>query len=197
MRWWEEQKPSVKQLVKGLVARGQLFVDGGWSQHDEGCLHFSTMIDQSAFGNRFLVNALNVVPSIGWHLDVFGHTGTQAALLSAEAGFDALYFARIDYQDRDTRRRDGKMEMIWRGSPSLGKSADVFTGALAQGAYCAPSQFSWVGENLIPSKFDGEPLCTDPKIGRGCWWRLVRRCRGETSRRVCILCKGAEHLLTG
>ena len=79
-------------MVRGLVKRGQLkFVDGGWSQHDEGCAHFSTMLDQTAFGSAFLSAELGVRPTIGWHLDVFGHTATQAALLSAEVGFDALW----------------------------------------------------------------------------------------------------------
>ena len=36
----------------------------------------------------------------------------QASLLSAEVGFDALYFARLDYQDRDKRRQDKSMEMV-------------------------------------------------------------------------------------
>jgi alpha-mannosidase len=141
-RWWEDRSEHVRDVVRGLVKRGQLkFVDGGWSQHDEGCAHFSTMLDQTAFGSAFLSAELGVRPTIGWHLDVFGHTATQAALLSAEVGFDALYFARIDYQDRDKRRREGRMEMLWRGSPSLGN--EVFTGALVQGSYCSPSGLGW------------------------------------------------------
>ena len=46
-------------------------------------------------------------------------TLTQAALLAAEVGFDAFYFARIDYQDRIVRREQGRMEMLWRASTSL------------------------------------------------------------------------------
>lgn len=166
VRWWDEQGNHSRMLVRDLVRRGQLvFVDGGWSQHDEGCLHFSTMVDQSAFGNRFLVEALEVVPRIGWHLDVFGHTGTQAALLSADAGFDALYFARIDYQDRDTRRKAGRMEMVWRGSRSLGRASEIFTGALAQGSYCPPAAWKWSGESLSAAQHDGIPLCADARLG--------------------------------
>ena len=164
VRWWQEQDKAMKSKVKGLVQRGQLmFVDGGWSQHDEGCLHYSTMIDQSTLGSSFLATELGVVPTIGWHMDPFGHTSTQAALLSAEAGFDAFYFARIDYQDRNTREEAGTMEMVWRASPSLGRQADLFSGALVQGAYCAPPELSWPGENNSPKR-DGEPVCTDPAL---------------------------------
>ena len=38
------------------------------------------------------------IPRVGWQLDPFGHSATQAALLSAEVGFDGLFFGRIDYQ---------------------------------------------------------------------------------------------------
>ena len=35
---------------------------------------------------------------VGWQIDPFGHSASQAALLSAEVGFDSLFFGRIDYQ---------------------------------------------------------------------------------------------------
>ena len=65
-------------------------------------------------------------------------------------GFDAFYFARIDYQDRIERRKNGKMEMLWRASPSL--KNEIFSGAFVQGAYCSPPVFGWGGA------FDGEPI---------------------------------------
>ena len=57
--------------------------------------------------------------------DPFGHSATQAAVLSAEVGFDSLWFARIDFQDRDQRLADKNMQFLWRGSDSLGASAQV------------------------------------------------------------------------
>jgi len=33
-----------------------------------------------------------------WQIDPFGHSSTQASLLSWASGFDALFFGRIDYQ---------------------------------------------------------------------------------------------------
>lgn len=47
----------------------------------------------------------------------------QAALLSGEVGFDALYFGRIDYQDMDVRKAHKQLEFLWDASPSLGPSA--------------------------------------------------------------------------
>lgn len=43
-----------------------------------------------------------------------------------QVGFDALYFSRIDYQDRAKRKDLKTLEIVWRGSRSLGSSADVF-----------------------------------------------------------------------
>ena len=36
-------------------------------------------------------------------------------------GFDGLFFARIDYQDKYKRLRSKTAEFIWEGSPNLGK----------------------------------------------------------------------------
>lgn len=46
----------------------------------------------------------------------------------SQAGFDALYFGRIDYQDRDKRIAERDMEMLWRASRSLEEEAQIFTG---------------------------------------------------------------------
>lgn len=40
-------------------------------------------------------------------------------------GFDAFFFGRADYQDIIKRRKERTMEVIWRGSKSLGSSAQV------------------------------------------------------------------------
>lgn len=42
-----------------------------------------------------------------------------------QVGFDALFFARADYQDKAKRQADRTMEFIWRGSKTLGASAQV------------------------------------------------------------------------
>ena len=37
-----------------------------------------------------------------------------------QMGFDGLFFARLDYQDYFTRKQAEELELIWRGSQSLG-----------------------------------------------------------------------------
>ncbi|KAI4350436.1 hypothetical protein L6164_004892 [Bauhinia variegata] len=140
-RWWREQSEAVKHVVKQLVSAGQLeFINGGMSMHDEAATHYIDMVDQTTLGHRFLVEEFGVTPRIGWQIDPFGHSAVQAYLLGAEVGFDSLFFGRIDYQDRAKRKKEKSLEVIWRGSKSLGSSAQIFTGAFPEN-YEPPSGF--------------------------------------------------------
>ena len=65
--------------------------------NDEASTHYNAIIDQMTLGHQFLNQTFNIQPTIGWHIDPFGHSATQASLF-AQIGFDAFFFARIDYQ---------------------------------------------------------------------------------------------------
>ncbi|KQJ88371.1 alpha-mannosidase At3g26720 [Brachypodium distachyon] len=128
-RWWREQSDIIKDTVKGLVSSGQLeFTNGGMCMHDEAAVHYIDMIDQTTLGHRFIKEEFAQIPRIGWQIDPFGHSAVQAYLLGAQVGFDALYFSRIDYQDRGKRKGTKELEVVWRGSKTFGSSADIFSG---------------------------------------------------------------------
>ena len=108
--------------------------------HDEATTHFMGMIDQTTLGHDFLKKEFDYIPSIGWQLDPFGHSATQASLLSREAGFNALYFGRIDYQDLQNRWEKKNCEGIW----DSGEESDgIFWGLTGSfgGNYGAPEGF--------------------------------------------------------
>ncbi|GER45572.1 alpha-mannosidase [Striga asiatica] len=141
-RWWRNQNDDMKKTVRNLVNSGQLeLINGGMCMHDEATTHYIDMIDQTTLGHRFIKDEFNVLPRIGWQIDPFGHSAVQAYLLGAEVGFDALYFARIDYQDRAKRRDEKKLEVVWQGSKSRGSSSQIFTGAFYAGNYEPPTGF--------------------------------------------------------
>jgi Glycosyl hydrolases family 38 N-terminal domain len=73
----------------------------------------------------------------------------QASLLTEDAGFDALFFARADYQDVALRRRAHASEMVWRPCGG-GGSAGVFTGTFPN-HYGPPAgfNFEW-GQHDLP-----------------------------------------------
>ncbi|KAL4192151.1 hypothetical protein AMTRI_Chr06g170820 [Amborella trichopoda] len=127
-RWWREQSEAMQAVVKALVNSGQLeFINGGMCMHDEAAPHYIDMIDQTTLGHRFIKQEFGKTPRIGWQIDPFGHSAVQAYLLGAELGFDSLFFARIDYQDRQKRKDQKTLEVVWQGSRTLGSSAQIFT----------------------------------------------------------------------
>lgn len=107
--WWDRQTEQRKQDVRDLVAKGQLeFANGGWSMHDEACTHYDDMINNMWVGHDFLWRELGVRPRVGWQIDPFGHSNANARLF-ADMGFDAYFFARIDYQDKSERLSNKSM----------------------------------------------------------------------------------------
>jgi alpha-mannosidase len=106
-----------------LVKEGRLeLLNGGWSMHDEACVHFDDMINNMMFGHQFILKEFGITPKVGWQLDPFGHSNANARLF-AEMGFDAFFFSRIDYQDKENRLAEKTLEWVWRPMyDSLGDS---------------------------------------------------------------------------
>lgn len=100
--------------MRSLVREGRFeFINGGWSMHDEACTHYEDIINNMMFGHEFLMKEFGVKPRIGWHVDPFGHSSANPRLF-AEMGFDAWFFARIDYQEHAIRNKEKTMEWIWK-----------------------------------------------------------------------------------
>ena len=113
--WWNQQSDVVKDQVRFLIANHQFtFANGGWCMHDEATSHFMGMLDQTSLGHGFLKNELGVIPKVGWQLDPFGHSATQASVMTKRMGFDALYFGRIDHQELEHRQRTRNCEGLWK-----------------------------------------------------------------------------------
>ena len=111
----------MKEKVRGLVKEGRLeLINAGWSMHDEACPIYDDMIENMMMGHEFISKEFGVQPRIGWQIDPFGHSNTNTRFF-AEMGFDALFFARLDYKDKEKRLNDLEMEWVWRPNPeSLG-----------------------------------------------------------------------------
>lgn len=152
-KWWQEQNDKKRQQVKDFINNGQLEIIGGaWSMNDEAASHYHSVLDQFTWGFRRLNDTFGTcaTPKIGWQIDPFGHSRELASMMS-QFGFDGLFFGRIDYQDKIKRMAEKTGEMIWRGSPNLGKKSDLFTGVLYN-QYQAPSGFCF------------DVLCSDEPI---------------------------------
>jgi len=101
--WFYEQTPKMQDDVRNLVKQGRLeFLNAGWSMSDEACPHFDDLIDNMQKGHDFLMKEFQVRPRVAWHIDPFGHSSATPRVF-AEMGFDAWFFARLDYQDKERR----------------------------------------------------------------------------------------------
>ncbi|KAJ6729120.1 ALPHA-MANNOSIDASE [Salix viminalis] len=149
-RWWRQQSEAMKIKVKDLVNSGQLeFINGGMCMHDEATPHYIDLIDQTTLGHKYIKDEFGQLPRVGWQIDPFGHSAVQAYLLGAELGFDSLFFARIDYQDRAKRLKEKNLEVVWRGSKSLGSTSQIFTGIFPR-HYDPPDGFTFEINDVSP-----------------------------------------------
>lgn len=122
-KWWREQTIEKQQEFIDLINNGQLEIVGGaWSMNDEAAVHYQSTIDQFTFGLNYVHGILGECgrPKIGWQIDPFGHTREMASIF-AQLGFEAFFFARLDWRDKSERLRTKTAEMLWRGSASLSK----------------------------------------------------------------------------
>ncbi|XP_049819132.1 lysosomal alpha-mannosidase [Aethina tumida] len=160
-KWWTQQPELTKKWVKKLINEGRLeIIGGGWSMNDEGAAHYQSTVDQFTLGLRYLEDNLGKCarPKIGWQIDPFGHSREQASIF-AQLGFDGFYFARLDYRDRDQRKADKTMDLLWTGSENLGSDSNIFT-SVFESHYSAPSGFCFdircSDELLVPNEASPE-----------------------------------------
>lgn len=141
--WWKQASPKSRELFRSLVNNGQMeIVSGGWSMNDEACVHYQSTIDQMTWGHRRLFDTLGncSIPRIGWQIDPFGHSREQA-FINTQMAFDALFFARAHYLDKTNRKKNHRMQFLWRASDDV-PDTDLFTGILSDD-YGPPSHFNF------------------------------------------------------
>ncbi|CAI5998616.1 unnamed protein product [Closterium sp. NIES-65] len=157
-RWWRRQSKDVQRVVRRLVKNGQLeFTNGGWCMHDEAATHYTDMVHQMSLGLRLIRRQFGQVPRVAWQIDPFGHSAVQGYLISAMGGFDAVFFARADYEDSEARYRARTAEFVWRASDTLNERAEVFGGRLYV-HYLPPDSFRYDTNNWDP------PVQDDPEL---------------------------------
>jgi len=99
------------------------------------------MINNMMIGHQFIFKEFGVKPTIGWDIDTFGHSDTNNRLY-AEMGFDAMFFSRLDRDEKDQRSRERKMTYLWRpGHNHFGNQNQILT-YVFPGDYCYPEGFS-------------------------------------------------------
>lgn len=54
-------------------------------------------------GHQFLKKEFDFVPKVGWNINAYGHSETNARLFH-EMGFDAQFFGKVDEDDKNQRK---------------------------------------------------------------------------------------------
>ncbi|CAI2734863.1 unnamed protein product [Schistosoma spindalis] len=114
-KWWLVQTKEIKHLVKDLVQSGQLqFALGGWSMADEATVYYSDAIDQLTYGHIVLKQLFGECgrPLVAWQIDPFGHSRDHSDLFQ-DAGFDGVYFQRMDFREKEKRKQLKQLEVLW------------------------------------------------------------------------------------
>ena len=99
------------------------------------------MINNMMIGHKFLKEEFEFTPTIGWDIDTFGHSDTNTRLY-AEMGFDAMFFSRLDGEEKAQRQgSDRAMTFLWRpGQKDFGNQHQILTHVFT-GDYCYPQGF--------------------------------------------------------
>ena len=166
-RWWDQQTTKKQNIVKGLVKSRQLeFINGGWCMHDEAAPLYTEMVDQTTRGHQFLKKTFgsDAVPKGTWQIDPFGHSNTQAWLLGAEAGMESMFWGRTDFQDFNIRKNTSRLEWVWEGSQSMGKSAQIFAGELYGGG--GGGYGTWIGFDGNGNQIQDDPSRHDYNVDK-------------------------------
>ena len=101
--WWDnEAHVSEKASFLELVRSKRLeFADNGWSQHDMGATTLDSMLNNWVSGHEWIRAHAGpqYLPRIGWSLDPFGMSASQATLQALQ-GMDGWFFTRLSYPAR-------------------------------------------------------------------------------------------------
>ena len=157
--WWANQATATQkaQFIE-LVKDGRIeFADNGWSQHDMGCTTLDSMLNNWVEGHEWIRTNIGAeyMPKIGWSLDPFGMSATQA-VLQAEMGMDAWFFTRVTDEIVDEMKKNKSLEFVWRASSSLPHNESEIFAHVWESYYCMPLPtyaFEWPASKhrIIPN----------------------------------------------
>ena len=147
--WWDhDATPAQRRLFLDLVQTKRIeMVDNGWSQHDMGATTLDSMMNNWMEGHEWIRTNVGsaYAPRVGWSLDPFGMSSTQA-VLQAMMGMDAWFFTRLSADVVEQRKRDRSLEFVWRASSSAlpVNETEIFCHVF-ESYYCMPHdwQFEW------------------------------------------------------
>ena len=104
-------------------------------------------------------------PRVGWSLDPFGMSATQA-VLQALMGMEAWFFTRLSGDVVDAMKKSKGLEFVWRGSSALPAASSEIFAHVFESYYCMPLPtyaFEWGPDKgaVVPNASNLEKLSHD------------------------------------
>ena len=139
--WYETQSLDVQATVRTLVASKQLvFLNGGWSMHDEAAPTYIDMLDNTAVGQRAIVTnfGIEALPTVTWQIDPFGHSAFQGVLGGPAGGYIGLLWGReaADFKAYSCARKG--VERVWLPSATSGGASATLQAVFVDSGYQSP-----------------------------------------------------------
>ncbi len=125
-KWYKYDIDEAKrQIIRDLVEEGRIeFAGGGQVMNDEANPFYQEIIDNMRTGLQFIKSEFGKDVLVGWQLDPFGHSLSNAYIFS-KLGFKYLVMERIDFQETMTRIYNSNLEFFWK--PLKNKNNMIFT----------------------------------------------------------------------
>ncbi|XP_008324416.1 alpha-mannosidase 2 [Cynoglossus semilaevis] len=137
-KWWAEIDEQKRDMVKRLLADGQLeLVTGGWVMPDEANSHYFALLDQLIEGHQWIHRHLGVKPSSGWAIDPFGHSPSMTYLLKG-AGLSNMVIQRVHYAVKKHFAQQRTLEFLWRQSWDTSSRSDIMCHMMPFYSYDVP-----------------------------------------------------------
>ena len=157
--WWDEQSFDKQEQVRNLVYSGQLeILNAGWSMHDEACPTYEDMLANMMVGQEWYFTNFAQTPRIGWQVDPFGHSNTNARLFH-DLGLDAYFFARMDQGELDERIKNKELEWIQKPNNQSfnGENVEIFTHYIYGNLYFSPDDFEYNVDDIVFRSNESSP----------------------------------------
>eukprot|EP01060_Flectonema_neradi_P009613 TRINITY_DN16849_c0_g1_i1.p1 TRINITY_DN16849_c0_g1~~TRINITY_DN16849_c0_g1_i1.p1 ORF type:complete len:1010 (+),score=170.03 TRINITY_DN16849_c0_g1_i1:366-3032(+) len=118
-----------------------------------GCTDYDGMFNNMGVGHQFLRDTfapLDVMPRVGWSLDPFGISSTQAIFYSL-MGMDTYVFTRLPKHTVTQMQANKSLEFNWEASASLTPEKSSIFAHVLESYYCSPVDYRFNSANVQPN----------------------------------------------
>ena len=155
-KWYKQCSKFKQEKFKKLLKSKRIeFVNGGWVMNDEATTNYDNILTQFRLGRKFLKEefGINKITN-AWFLDTFGHSNSNAYLLN-KLGFENLVMVRIDYREKEIRKRTNNLEFNWNSYGDINKASNSIFTHITSNHY-SPSMDNELFKQLLSSPKQNE-----------------------------------------